>query len=265
MRNLISILAFTIAFVIGCFFVWIVFSPTPQIAEIPALPQVDNLPPVLEEQAPIIAEYDGSRAATGNLVWTSLFHSEDFPYKNNERWMGLFKDGDKFVVRSTRLRVKKIANPDLYDLEVTATRKGDAVFLFRDLPNIKESVIPTAFLVNDDADEILKPGTRELNFNGIHYALILENPTSDEYPGKGSTLTLVADGKEQTLRYLPDGCNDCSWTLLWAGDLDADGNLDLLMDLADHYNVEDRVLFLSSKADADKLVKFSANFYSYGC
>src|SRR5690606_20276645 len=100
----------------------------------------------------------------------------------------------------------------------------------------------------------LKPGSQRITFNGVPYSLTLNNPISGEYPGKGSTLTLAANGKEQVLRFLPDGCNDCAWTLIWAGDLDSDGRLDLFMDLTDHYNIIDRVLFLSGDAAADKLV-----------
>lgn len=220
-----------------------------------------------KEDTPIIAEYNDTKPEKNNLVWVSSFHSEYFPYKNNSKWMGLFKEGDRFVVKPTRLRVKEIPDPDLYDLDVTTSVNGESIFLFRDLPGIKASEIPTVFLISDDeeTDTSLKPGTQILTLNGVRYSLTLNNPIGGEYPGKGSTLTLAANGKEQVLRFLPDGCNECYWTLIWAGDLDADGKLDLLMDLTNHYNREDRVLFLSGEAGAGKLVKFFGNFWSVGC
>ena len=42
--------------------------------------------------------------------------------------------------------------------------------------------------------------------------------------------------------------------ILWAGDIDRDGKLDLLLDLTDHYNVSIPTLFLSSEAAEDELV-----------
>jgi len=53
--------------------------------------------------------------------------------------------------------------------------------------------------------------------------------------------------------------------LLWAGDLDGDGRLDLLLDVSDHYNVQAFKLFLSSGAAADRLLGEGASFVSVGC
>lgn len=60
-------------------------------------------------------------------------------------------------------------------------------------------------------------------------------------------------------------CDDCGWGIYWAGDLDGDGKLDLYLDLANHYNVGQYRLFLSSPAEKGKLVKEVANFRFVGC
>ncbi len=223
----------------------------------------------------IVAEYDPDRFKIAKkrsqvkLLWESSFHSEFFLNKSGEKWFGLFKDGEKYVLRPTKLKVEYIKEPDLHDIEVSTSDKKGSVFLVRDVFPFREAVIPTVFenVVDEDTefDPTLKPTARNFEFNDITYSLFVENPTDEEYPGKGSKLVLEANGTRQILRYLKDGCNDCYWTLLWAGDLDLDGKIDLYMDLTHHYNVQDHVLFLSSQAEDGKLVKHVADFYNVGC
>lgn len=225
--------------------------------------------PAVEED--FEAEYDpekkSKRPVRRNLVWVSSFHSEFFPYKNGESWFGLFKEGDNFVIRRTDLKVSKLKKPELYDIETTTNRKGKSVFLVRGLPYLRESTIPTLFdaVVDDEKRETLSLVPRRFEYEGQHYSLFVENRGRDDWLGKGSKLVIESTGIRQTLRYIPNGCNDCYWTLLWVGDLDLDGKLDFHIDLTSHYNREDRVLFLSSPAGEGKLVKHVADFYSVGC
>lgn len=54
--------------------------------------------------------------------------------------------------------------------------------------------------------------------------------------------------------------------ILWAGDLDGDGMLDLLVDHSDHYNVgEDMRLYLSGRAAKGELVGEAATLHAVGC
>lgn len=218
------------------------------------------------------AEYEPDREdpskSKGNLVWVSVFHSELFPYKNGSKWMGLFKDGSKYVTRPAALKVSKIDEPELHDLKVSTTRKGESLFLVKGLSYIHEAEIPTLFAAEwlDGTDILEKAKDRTFNYKGRDYVLSLEIPGGEDiYSGKGAKLILKSNGVEQTLRYSKNGCNDCSWSLLWVGDLDLDGKLDFFMQLSGHYNVEDRVLFVSSQASEGKLVKHVADFYSVGC
>ena len=53
--------------------------------------------------------------------------------------------------------------------------------------------------------------------------------------------------------------------LLWAGDLDGDHALDLLIDVTDHYNVSRPTLFLSRGRRAGILLEPVAKHESVGC
>jgi hypothetical protein len=63
-------------------------------------------------------------------------------------------------------------------------------------------------------------------------------------------------------------CTDCdqdAWGLRWAGDLDGDGKVDLLLTAGTHYSVTVTRLFLSSKAKKGELVREVAKYESSGC
>ena len=54
-------------------------------------------------------------------------------------------------------------------------------------------------------------------------------------------------------------------SVFWAGDLDRDGKLDLLIESASHANVSSLTLFLSSPAKENKLLEPVAQFVTQGC
>jgi hypothetical protein len=79
-------------------------------------------------------------------------------------------------------------------------------------------------------------------------------------------LLLTVGTVTQTLYALNSkGANEPGWSLLWAGDLDGDGKLDLYLGLSNHYNVSQHKLFLSSQARKGQLVREVAEFVITGC
>ena len=61
------------------------------------------------------------------------------------------------------------------------------------------------------------------------------------------------------------GFDDTMFSLIWAGDIDGDGTLDLIMDLSTHYNSSNMTLFLSSKAEEGQLLKKVSCISTKGC
>jgi len=82
-----------------------------------------------------------------------------------------------------------------------------------------------------------------------------------------SLLVLVGKGdRRQTIYSWPEGITeDLTASLVWAGDLDQDGKLDLYMILSRHYNEAVHTLFLSSRARGSDLVGTAAVFRVTGC
>ena len=61
------------------------------------------------------------------------------------------------------------------------------------------------------------------------------------------------------------GFDDSMIYFNWAGDLDQDGFPDLYLDISPKYSFSNPALYLSSKADADKLIKLVAETQVFGC
>ena len=76
-----------------------------------------------------------------------------------------------------------------------------------------------------------------------------------------SNLTGYYEHRATTLSLSDDG----GAVLLFAGDLDRDGKLDLVFDTTDHYNVARPTLFLSSQARPGELLHEVARTTSVGC
>ena len=93
-------------------------------------------------------------------------------------------------------------------------------------------------------------------------------------PSKLACHITLGHGRQQQVLpeaggYMVDGeavlGEDGSPQLLFAGDLDGDGRLDLILDLSDHYNKSLPTLLLSSEAADGELVGAAAAFESVGC
>ncbi len=94
----------------------------------------------------------------------------------------------------------------------------------------------------------------------------LEGATQCEWIfSDGSTRQVVGrlNGWVQNAAFVSEGGNT---GLLWAGDLDRDGRLDLIIDVSDHYNAVAQVRVLLSSAAADgELLGEVASFSAVGC
>lgn len=98
------------------------------------------------------------------------------------------------------------------------------------------------------------PGTRlDIELNGVN--CVLESSGNVEL--KEFTITLTCNGMKQLLWH--DGLADVEideprFQLLWAGDQDKDGKLDLKMEVSPKYSCKQEANFNSSQARTDQLV-----------
>ncbi len=136
---------------------------------------------------------------------------------------------------------------------------GDAAFFFvRGVPRLTEGPIPTAFMGRAPIQKSLL----WLGHDQRWFIAVRERDGAHRI-----VLNQRVPGQEQVIAELGSYSEDDGDVpaLLWAGDLDGDEKLDLLLDLSDHYIVSEPTLLLSSAAAPGDLVGRVASRRSVGC
>jgi hypothetical protein len=221
-----------------------------------------------------------AKTAQISLIEAGEFFYEGVNVKNGERWLGLYvTEGGSSLVES-RVTVKplldeedktqaigKIVGVDnpvkpLFLVKgATMLRPGPALTIYRDSES-EEALL--------NSDNLASRKSRQLKLGDQEYQLNVEVlapktcPGDNPYPCVDIKLALVSGKQTQTLyshENIPSAEADGGlwppivWSLLWAGDADGDGKVDLY--LSDGSQTE---LFLSSQARPGQLIKSVATF-----
>jgi len=172
-------------------------------------------------------------------------------------WFALFDDGEgpASLRRSRLVIVKDDRSSDEHLVTVDSAPKGASI-LFHGVPNLKEGEVTPALWENVGDDGILRPGTAvKLELGKRKYQIALRD----------GVVTLSGDGHRQELFRMSGPGDEPHFQILWAGDLDGDGRIDLLMTLSDKYSAYPRQLFLSGAAKPGELVHQVAEYDDFSC
>lgn len=205
------------------------------------------------------------------LLETGEFHGDEVRARTGERWLGLFPVANGFALLPTIVSVDAVVDPvvDGDDKQkksgkkVAVRRDSDPVFLIKGAGMLRPGSVETIFR---EEKSLGNGATIDLELKGKQYQLkvISDDPEPRDYLVQKTKLVVTTGRTSQTLISLKEHA-DGGWTLLWAGDIDRDGKLDLYMNLTNHYNVMRKVLFLSSQAGKGRLVKEVVEFVTVGC
>lgn len=209
------------------------------------------------------------------VLETGQFHGEEVTAKTGEHWLGLRIDGDRSTLLPYTLTIETVHDP-LVDEKDQKTGAKVSV----DLPLEPRFLVQGGNMLNEGPAKTVYEG-------GFEDGLTAKQPLSLKLGDVGYELKIIAQGKAEkceTERMLNNGqlilssgertqvlytleeCgNDPTWYVIWAGDLDNDGKLDLYVSVNQHYNVSERKLFLSSLAAEKDLVHQAAEFVISGC
>lgn len=216
------------------------------------------------------------------------FHGAEINAKNGEIWFGLFEESGDFFLRSTKLKIKRVHDPIMgYEdkkktgKSVEVSAKKEPVFLVNSAASLGEGKVSTIFkgvtwneyydkfeqkdlpmdevmtFIRKDFSQSYQAGNKKIELK------VIEAKNKDNR--KILALTLTSDGKRQILHTIYADNYPELGTLFWIGDLDRDGRADFYFVLFESENVSNKVLFLSSPAEKDKLVKKVAYFWTTGC
>lgn len=232
-----------------------------QAIEIPTLEKPStsiDLPPIYDPSV------DYAKTLPVKMLFPGEFHSAEVPYRSGERWLGLVRERGETILKWTTIDVKPVKDPTLQDTEVSVRNSSSAIFLLKGAKDLQPDNVGTMFVAEDHPEFMIDDCSdlrSSFRIRGMFWRLCIENSDGNGFPQKSSSLKLSGPAFDPiTLTSLPNGCDDCSWKLIWVGDLDQDSRPDLLIDVSSHYNSYEPTLFLSSKDYA-----VYASFHGVGC
>jgi hypothetical protein len=209
------------------------------------------------------------------------FHGDETVARDGERWLALVADDAGARLRTTRVRVKPTHDAVLDADDGPATGRivesvagpGGAAIAYVRGPGLREGAVARAIATELPTTDGL-PASR-LHLGDREYTLTTRCvPAATIADGYRCTIELAQGDRRQVLAEMAgtreqDGSlllgDEASPSLLFAGDLDGDGALDLLYDVTDHYNVTAPTLFLSGAAGGGELVHAVAEQRTTGC
>ncbi|MDM7921671.1 MAG: hypothetical protein QUS14_05175 [Pyrinomonadaceae bacterium] len=207
--------------------------------------------------------------------WPS-YSRNDLDVQDGEMWLGLYSAKGKLRFIETRLtrsaREGFIGPGDQPEDWLKFEKKGDLLLLTKGIAGLKPGGVTTLFRKNVSFDSVyLEHGFRRtFELAGVEYTLRVTTGLQRD-GGKVNVLVLESAGKSQIVAfnlYYKDHNTlyNSIGELLWVGDMDNDGRLDLYFS---DYGYEKggfgSNLFLSSPTKEENLVERVAGFGSAGC
>lgn len=205
------------------------------------------------------------------------FHGDEVPARDGERWLALVVTGGKAKLATATLTVESVNDPvldgpdDKTGRSVSAPGVAALVFL-RGIAALKAGDVPA---VVTEATALDPGAPLELRHADATLRIVTRCADSgDENTGIRCDVTLEDGGVAQpllsTYGMREEGSDrlifgDAVPAVLFAGDLDNDGRIDLLIDTTDHYNLSRPTLFLSSAAKKGQHVAEVAQQSITGC
>jgi hypothetical protein len=226
-------------------------------------------------------------ARTGKILLVETgdgFHGDEVKAKDGERWLGLYVTGSGSSLITSKVTVERVVDPIVDEDESQMTGKSvsvdhpvEPVFLVKGAAMLKPGPVTTVYRGSREEEHWLINGndldsrkTLRMMLGAREYQLKVlgrkgRSIENQDVEFLNLKLALVF-GRQTQILYSPEATSETiPWSLLWAGDADGDGKLDLYVEVSWHYNVSETRLFLSSQAKPGQLIKEVARFTTIGC
>lgn len=254
-------------------------SPTPEVID-DFVPEFVGLPDFAEgdeavtgaSQAKLI---DISEFQSPDEQWPS-YSRDDLDVRSGETWLGLYASKGQLQLASTKVTRSPLngyigPGDQPYDW-LKYERKGELLFLVKGVPQLKPGKVTTLFSSESSDKRVSLEGGYKRTFRLGDNTYELRVTTGLQHDGgKVNVLILESGGKTQVVKfnhYYKDHNTlyNIIGDLIWAGDMDGDGKLDLYFS---DYGFEKggfgSCLYLSGPASNGQLVQYVAGFGSAGC
>ena len=155
----------------------------PELAEV----EVESLPTtVIDHTDPPIFNPDVNYTdlLKVKLLQTGAYHSDEVPYKTGDRWLGLFREGNSYELRWTKIQNRAIDDP-IVTREILTSTKQSSVFLLRGATNLEPGPIYTVF-DSENGDAYSLVDRHSFGIGGQFWKLWIENADANGYPQEES-------------------------------------------------------------------------------
>jgi len=212
------------------------------------------------------------------LLQVGTFHGDEVRAATGERWLSLTKVRDAFRLEPVTLQIDRVHDDVVDDSE--KEQSGKTVSIRPELEGIAlvrgAGLVPGPVITAGEGISLEPVTEKPIVLGAAHYRIALRcasTPPVDGQKQERCELSMSRGGTTQKLAafraYEEQGQREFAAehppNVLWAGDLDRDGRLDLLIDTSDHYKVSVISLFLSSRAREGELVGKPVHFSATGC
>lgn len=243
----------------------------PDIVEFSDLPNFEDLP--LEDTEP-----DGKLIDV--LESGARYRKSEVIARNGETWLTLFERKGKYEFVDAKTSVKQLRTSSYTgeenDAALSFDKPGTPVFAVKNIRRLKSGKI-TSLYHHPSWEEISRRNLdiksmedgykKEFDLNDSWYTLRVANGRTKDGTN-AAILVLEHKGTYQILRQVYRGLHEekpIIGSLLWAGDLDRDGKLDLYFDEFNEKGYTRIDLYLSTHAKPNNLLGLAASFGMAGC
>lgn len=175
-------------------------------------------------------------------------HADDITENDiNATWIGFFISEDGFYTDNVKVNFKRVHDPIMDEdsvktgwLPVIENNSDSCLYIISGLSGSKRSIAKHLEI----KEKIILPGdTSTYTFLANEYKLWATGRNYNPY-----MLYFQRNSEKPQMLVYEAGFDDEMTDLLWMGDIDQDGLLDLIIDTSNHYNVMEISLYLSSYA-----------------
>ena len=185
----------------------------------------------------------------------------------DDTWVQLYKKGQKYYLSKAEYTIGKEWDEIIGDSVSTLTSKRKVLLYINHLPSKmgKENSVDLHIAPYSFLDSFyLEPGTPlRFTFEGKHYELKTKEKVFTKHGNQSYEGVILLNGKQIVRR---TNLDKVDFSLMFAGDIDGDGKLDLVFNLSGEFGEVYVALYLSSCALPGQLVRKVAEVVDYyGC